>query len=514
MRISFILLLSSWLIVCCNTEKQLPSRLEGDVVYEIFLRSYADSDGDSIGDINGLISRLDYLQDLGIRAIWLMPVMPSPSYHKYDVTDYTSIDPEYGTPDDFKRLIQEAHRRNIKVIIDMVVNHTSSQHPWFIEASKGPENPYRHYYVWAHRDSVRDQIRRKTITLDSDNITQWHPVNGDTIREQYYGFFWGGMPDLNMDNPLVLQEFSDIGRFWLDTMNVDGFRLDAAKHIFPGEQAAKNHAFWKWFRRTMQDIKPDVYLVGEVWASAEEAAPYLPGIPALFNFDLAYALADAVRAGQDSSGLIRRYRQIRGYYEKASPEFSDAVFLRNHDQNRILTELNDDPQAARLAAVILLTLPGTPYIYYGEEIGMKGRKPDEFIREPFLWDVPARDSMRTRWETAVYSTDESVVPLESQLRDSASYHHLYRKWIRLRNTDNVLRLGRLEEVASPDKRILMYKRVWNNETRLVIHNLSAELLTIPLIDFGAAENELAANGGANLKDRRITLPARSSLVLK
>lgn len=484
------------------------------VVYEVFVRSFADSDGDSIGDINGLTSRLDYLRDLGVKSLWLMPVMPSPSYHKYDVTDYTGIDPEYGTMEDFRRLVGEAHRRNMRIIIDLVVNHTSSQHPWFAEASKGPDNPYRDYYVWARRDSVRDQISRKTITLDSDNITQWHPVNGDTTSEQYYGFFWGGMPDLNMDNPRVLQEFVNIGRFWLDSVKVDGFRLDAAKHIYPGERVSANHAFWKWFRRTMKDINPDVHLVGEVWANAEEVAPYLPGIPSLFNFDMAYAIADVVRSGSDTIGLIRRYQTIQEYYRKASPDYTDAIFLRNHDQNRILSDLGDDPAAAKLAAAILFTLPGTPYIYYGEEIGMKGRKPDEHIREPFIWASDADDTLRSRWESPVYSTVETVMPLSVQMNDPDSFFGLYRKWIVLRNKDSALQHGNLEEAISGDNRILAYQRQLYGERRLIVHNLSSAGLTIDAAEFDSSFDEIAlATGGASIKDGKLIMPGRSSLVL-
>ena len=166
------------------------------VKYEIFVQSFADGNDDGIGDFKGLTAKLDYLSDLGINGIWLMPIMNSPTYHKYDVTDYKSIHPDYGTEEDFKHFVEEAHKRNIKVIVDLILNHTGSDHPWFQAAMLDKKSPYRDYYVWARKDSIRAQISKKTTSLDSDNITQWHPVNGDTLSEHYYGFFWGGMPDL------------------------------------------------------------------------------------------------------------------------------------------------------------------------------------------------------------------------------------------------------------------------------------------------------------------------------
>src|SRR5690349_4187907 len=216
------------------------------VNYEVFVQSFADSNGDGKGDFNGLTAKLDYLKDLGVGGIWMMPIMPSPTYHKYDVTDYKAVHPDYGTKEDFQKLVDEAHKRGIRIIIDLILNHSGSDHPWFKSAIKGKDSPYRDYYVWSRKDSVRSQIAKKATSFDSDNLTQWHAVNGDTTQEHFYGFFWSGMPDLNFDNPKVKAEFVDIGNFWLTDMKVDGFRLDAARHIFPSDRAEDNHAFWVW----------------------------------------------------------------------------------------------------------------------------------------------------------------------------------------------------------------------------------------------------------------------------
>lgn len=175
-------------------DKKTPSWPLG-VKYEVFVRSFADGNKDGIGDFVGLTDRLDYIKELGVNGIWLMPIMKSNSYHKYDVIDYKSIDPEYGTEAQFKTFVHEAHKRNIKVVVDLIVNHTGYHHPWFQSAISDKNSPYRDYYVWAEKDSIEKEIAKKETALDSDNINQWHPVKGDTLGEHYYGYFWDGMPD-------------------------------------------------------------------------------------------------------------------------------------------------------------------------------------------------------------------------------------------------------------------------------------------------------------------------------
>jgi glycosidase len=483
------------------------------VNYEVFVLSFADSNGDGKGDFNGLTARLDYLKELGVGGIWLMPIMPSPTYHKYDVTDYKGVHPDYGTQEDFKKFVAEAHKRNIRVLVDLILNHTGYDHPWFQSALKSKDSPYRDYYVWAKKDSIRSQIAKKSVSLDSDNITQWHPVNGDTLSEHYYGFFWGGMPDLNFDNPKVKQEFVDIGKYWLADMDVDGFRLDAAKHIFPSERAADNHAIWVWFREEMQKIKPDVYLVGEVWSKAEDVAPYLKGLPALFNFDLGYSITGLVNAGRDTISLVKSYKKIMDFYNASTSQYIDATFLKNHDQNRILSELGDDEEKARVATSILMTLPGTPYIYYGEEIGMKGMKPDEYIREPFLWDEDGKDPMQTKWEQPKYSTDATVVPLAKQKSDPASLYNFYKKWITYRNESEALTYGTLELAPVEMHEIVSFFRVKGDDKMFVIHNISDVEVTMPFDLDELYRLDFSTKSGVEIRDSEIVMPAHSTAVL-
>jgi glycosidase len=221
----------------------------------------------------------------------------------------------------------------------MVLNHTALDHPWFQSARSSEDSPYRDYYVWKELQSVRNEISKKSITLDSDNITQWHVVNNDTTQEHYYGFFSRFMPDLNFDNQKVRDEFIDISRFWLDTMQVDGFRFDAARHIYPDDNAFANHQFWKWYKTELQKIKPDVYLVGEVYSiNWSEVSYYTKGLPSLFNFYIGQSIITSLDSGKNI-GLINTYERMIDSYKLSNPDYIDAPILTNHDQNRILSQL-------------------------------------------------------------------------------------------------------------------------------------------------------------------------------
>jgi alpha-amylase len=480
------------------------------VAYEIFVQSFYDSNNDGTGDIPGMTSQLDYIKNLGANAIWLMPIMPSPSYHKYDVTDYRSIHPDYGTLNDFKVFLDEAHARGIAVIIDLVVNHTSCEHPWFQTAVSNPDSPYRNYYTWADYGTIAGNIEKKKTAPDSDNRIQWHAHEND--EEYYYGYFWGGMPDLNFDNPDVRREVIEIGRFWLTEVGVDGFRLDAARHIFPDHRAEDNHQWWVEFRLAMEEVKPDVFLLGEVWDEAEVVAPYLKGLHSLFNFNLGRSLIDGLRAGTGNE-LASTHKHIRDYYTRIRPDFIDAIFLTNHDQQRVRSELTG-PQA-KVAASLLLTLPGTPFIYYGEEIGMKGNKPDEYIREPFLWEPASTDTGRTHWIKPKYNTDERTTPLSSQKRRKNSIYSHYRHLIQLRRKHAPLNNGLLEPVTTSNRSISAYWRKYGEQSFLIVHNVSDEKEEIFLDNVVLDEKEiLFQSGKVNVKTSRVQMGPHSSVILE
>ena len=334
------------------------------VFYEIFVRSFSDSNGDGVGDLNGLIQKLDYLNDgdpatttdLGVTGIWLMPIAESPSYHGYDVSDYTQVDREYGTNADFKRLIAEAHRRGIRVIVDLVLNHTSSQHPWFT-AAQDPASPKRDWYIWSK---------------EQPQGPGWHKGKDGW----YYGYFWEGMPDLNYRNEAVTAAMHDAARFWLEEMGADGFRLDAVKYLIEDGRRIENtpatHDWLEDFRTFYKGVQPDALTVGEVWSTSDVSASYVGDeLDLAFDFPLADATIASALNGR-SLDAQRAQKAVLAAY----PAGQYATFLANHDQNRTRSRLIDDDQA-RMAATLQLLFSGVPFVYYGEEIGMSGTKPDE-----------------------------------------------------------------------------------------------------------------------------------------
>lgn len=442
------------------------------VCYEIFVRSFCDSNGDGIGDLNGIISKLDYLADLGIEAIWLTPIHPSPSYHKYDVTDYYAIEPEYGTMADFKRLLAGAHERGIAIYLDLIVNHTSTLHPWFKEACKSKDNPYRHFYWWMTEDQIDHLgISERETSDDSQVVCPWHENPGDD--EKYYGLFYKGMPDLNYHSEELREELAKIVRFWLNDVGVDGFRLDAARHIYPDWDTEKSVAFWEFFSKIVGEAKPSAFTVGEVWAETEEVAPYFRNLNATFHFDLSFALQRVLIAGRDEQ-IIDRLQASFKLFQKYNPLFVNAIMLTNHDQERIGSVVGGDIEKIKLAASILLTLPGQPYLYYGEEIGMLGLKPDPYIREPFLWTPAPDDPQLTSWIAPEFTTLKTVAPLSEQIGNPNSVFNHYKKLIYLRKTEpalNQILAPNLQPVRLGDDQLLGYFRPHVDRSLIVIHNL-------------------------------------------
>ncbi len=431
------------------------------VWYSVFVRSFADGNKDGIGDLNGLIEKMDYFSELGIEGLWLLPIFPSPSYHKYDVTNYNSIDPEYGTIAEFNLLIQNAHHRGIKIILDMVLNHTSDQHHYFQAAMQSKRNPYRKWYVW-----------KKAKEIPANEISSWHVPKAGPQDEFYYGLFWSGMPDLNYDNLAVRKAAKDIATFWLN-LGVDGFRLDAAMHIFPPGKEDANYKWWQEFRSHVSTLNPDAIVVGEIAESCGYIAPYLyKGVTSAFNFELSEHITQAVLNGQHDC-LPVWLKGVRDLYKGVEPQSKDSIFLSNHDQERIASRLNGDSRKIKLAAAILLTLPGIPFIYYGEEIGMLGNKPDENIREPFLWKNE-KDNDRTRWIKPIFSTDATVDPLDEQREDPSSIYHLYKNLIRIRNTNKILELGEINTVQCEENEVLIFSISYQNNTFLILNNLINE----------------------------------------
>ena len=508
----------------------LPANWWNDrVFYEIFIRSFQDSDGDGIGDIQGLIDRLDYLNDgdpstsddLGITGIWLMPPAAAHSYHGYDVTDYYAIEPDYGSIADLRRLIDEAHKRGIAIIVDMVINHSSSRHPWFI-ASRLGEPPYQDWYIWQDEDPGYH---------GPWGAPAWHKA-GDRY---YYGVFWDGMPDFNYLNPAVTAEMYDIATFWLKEIGVDGFRLDAIKHIIEiGELQENLPESRQWltnYEAHLEAVKANSFSVGEIFGGASfVVARYVEerAIDAGFDFKLAEEMIDAAQRGSKRD-IARAHRNAMRDY----PANQFATFLTNHDQDRLANKLFQDIGRNKVAASLLLTGPGIPFIYYGEEIGMIGTKPDERIRTPMHWDdteyagFTSGDSV---WQPLQAAENVASANVAVQIAQADSLLSHYRALIQLRNRNSALRRGDLTAVDSSVPGTYAFMRHDAAQTLLVIINLDDEPasgftlsldasdwdLSAPTLLFGEGElamPQINANGGFDDYAPVYMMPPQSTLVL-
>ena len=461
----------------------------GAVCYEIFVRSFYDSDGDGIGDINGLIEKLDYIndgtpdmsRDLGARCIWLMPVAASPSYHGYDVKNYYRVNPEYGTNDDFKRLVAEAHRRGIRVLVDMVLNHASSEHPYFKDALLNPGSPYRSWFRWsATKPDIKGPWGQDV----------WHksPVRD----EYYYGIFWSGMPDLNYETAATREEAKKVATFWLEEMGVDGFRLDAIPYLVEeGDRLAGTpgtHALLREYAAHIRRLAPNAYTVGEVWDSIGSMLPYYPDqLDSHFAFAASDALLEAVRTGS-AKKLFDPYLRL----QRAVPAAERwSPFLRNHDQTRTLTELKGDVARNKVAVTLLLTLPGLPFVYYGEEIGMTGDKPDPRLRTPMHWSrgPAAGFTSGAAWEPL--QPDSMTANVETQQGDPASLLSLHRRLIHLRAANEALGSGALVPLSASNEAVAAYIRRTGDRAVLVIANVG----TAPLAGVTIASPDRAVPAG-------------------
>ncbi len=473
--------------------------------YEIFVGSFYDSDGDGMGDLNGITAKLDYIQSLGAEGIWLMPISPSPSYHKYDVTDYRAIAPEYGTLEDYENLCTEAHKRGMKVIIDLVLNHSSKEHPWFLSACETllsgndpSSNPYCGYY------NFTDQIAGSGYSF----------IQGSD-KWMYEAGFGGHMPDLNLDNEGLREEILDICRFWLD-LGTDGFRLDAVLHFFVGS-TAKNVEFLSWLCGNMKAINPDFFVVGEAWTDGANILQYYESkIDSLFNFPLGNATGSIISAvkGGRGQGLST---VLDAWYAQLPDGKIDAPFLTNHDMARSASALVK-LEREKMAADIYLLLPGSPFIYYGEEIGMKGgAQSDPDKRTQFWWSYTDETGMcdAPKEATDVRKVDQAA---DEQLKDSSSLLRHYMEVGRIRKEFSSFFDGTFTLVPSEEKGICAY--ILTDETgrqMMVVHNLGTEAASLDVGKNWKIAEKLSCLGngkGIKLKKGVLTLEAMSTVVLK
>lgn len=443
---------------------------QNDNYYQIFVRSFADSDADGIGDLNGITENLDYLVDLGITGIWLMPINPSPAYHGYSVTDYYDIESDYGTLEDFQNLIDTANEKGITIMIDLVINHTSDQHPWYQSARSSTSSEYRDYYIW----------------------------QGGAA----FSSFVGGMVDLNLGSDVVKTEIKNIFDFYLE-MGVRGFRLDAAKHFFdkPGVAGVtlKNTFFLLEMNTYIKETYPDSFITAEVFEyNYEFNTDYFIGSDSILDFSVASIIQGRIGQGTNTYQLASAIKRVFDAYREVNPNFVASPFITNHDLDRIasMSGFNGAQglERMKLAANVLLTLPGSPFIYYGDELGMKGLRYegtnipgygvvyDEYRRSPFLW---GDESIETTWLPSDGSNDDTD-DASTQLLDENSLLNQYKTMLQLRNNHPALAFGNYFEPFIENQGALQgYVRYYQyediEEAILVIHNLgvTSKMIDIP-----------------------------------
>lgn len=484
--------------------------------YEIFVYSFYDSDGDCIGDLQGVIEKLDYIEYMGFNGIWFMPIMPSPSYHKYDVTDYCAIDEAYGSMEDFEQLVEECHSRGINVIIDFVINHSSSEHPWFTEAynymaslEEGQEPdvsvcPYVDYYHF-----TKEQVNNTYYQVGD---TEWY----------YEGAFWSGMPDLNLQSEAVRKELEDIAAFWIEK-GVDGFRIDAAKHF--EAKTDDNNEVLNWLYTACTKLNPDFYMVSEVWEPFITFSEYYGSqTPSIFNFD----------AGQDT-GII--FKAAKGYmsasdfidemidydetFSSYNENYIDALFLTNHDMGRVAEACVNNEKSMKMSAGLMMMMNGNPFVYYGEEIGMNSTSDkDENKRLPMYWSDTVRTGITDGPPDCNLSITSSFEAVDEQLKDGNSLLNYYRHAIRLRNENPEIARGEIKKVESlcNEHHAVMTKTYEGSTIGIVINNTDEEV-HISIENSEIAEmgirGYLTIDGSEiTLKDGMLVMPAKSICIMK
>lgn len=481
----------------------------GGVYYEIFVRSFADSNGDGEGDLKGIEAKLPYLKTLGVKGLWLTPINPSPSYHGYDVTDYKAVHPDFGTLSDFDDLVVAAREQNIDIILDLVMNHSSVAHEWHMTGRT------------RFRDGNFD-------ANDPNDKANWYDYYWDNGTVKTHGFFGDSMPEFSLDNTAVRAEFQSIAAFWLER-GVKGFRLDATSHFYAKD--VDNITFLEWFSDEVKSIRNDAYIVAEAWIPFQRQVGYYGGVDSLFNFsaaDVGGYIIDRItsRIGTTiAHSMAQNYTDMYAVNEDAIM----ALFLTNHDMDRSSQMfLNDYDERQRVAASIYLLSPGHPFMYYGEEIGLKGSRhinqTDANRRLPMIWQKND-DDMRTNYPplTDYDGTKQVKDGVLEHLEDPFSLLNHYRKVISVRNSYDWLTHALVENYGLRNNgltSIVLRDRDDSDQFVHVIHNILREPQTvdlsnlIPLYDVKIAHDIFATKERAVLKGGVLTLAPYSSVILE
>lgn len=476
---------------------------EQTTFYQIFVRSFADSNGDGIGDFRGIADNVDYLKKLGVGGIWLMPMMDSTTYHGYDVVDYYAVNPDFGTMEDFDYMVKTCHDNGINVIIDFVVNHTSYKNEWFIEALNNPDSKYRDFYT----------ISEERPDKSDPTFSEWRK-NSDTGL-YYYAHYDTIMPDLNYNNEEVRDAIIDVAKFWL-SHDIDGFRLDGAKEIDVDMNVTLD--WWKQFTTAVTEVKSDTFIVGENWTgNKEEVSKYYASMPSSFDFIMADRIVEMAKGR--NMDIVSELNEMREMFKKqtdsegsATDIMIDSVMIGNHDMDRVISKLGGDMDKAKLAAAIQFTLPGTPFIYYGEEIGQAGQKPDDNRREPFDWYASAEGDKMTTMKKffttkILYVAADDGISVEEEDKEENSILNHYRKLLSIRNNNKAFYNGEYETIGTYEKSYA-YKITDGNNKYLIVHNLGTESCEFELNVEG---NDLYNN--CKLEKGKYALEAEKTLIM-
>lgn len=510
---------------CAQGENELTKNVPDDkyrTFYEVFVYSFYDSDGDGVGDLRGLTEKLDYIEDLGCNGIWMMPVMPASSYHKYDVKDYTAIDPEYGTMEDFDAFMAECNARDIHVLIDLVINHTSAEHPWFLAACEYlrglgdgepdvAECPYFDYYHFSKEQKSG----------------VWYQVEG---TDWYYEApFWSGMPDLNLHSQAVRDEIAKVTQFWLEK-GVAGFRLDAAKE-YVSDNTPANVEILTWLNDTVKAQAKDSYIVAEVWTDMPVYAQYYEsGIDSVFNF--AFAAQEGVIAGalngtggRNAVSYGKAAAALPGIFSQYGEQWIDAPFYTNHDMGRSAGYYSGEgsEEKVKLAQAMNLLMNGNAFLYYGEELGMKGAGKDENKRAPMYWSEDKNAQGMCRGSKDMDAVKMKFPSLEKQQEDKNSVYHFVKEVIQVRNAFPAIARGETVCVeAVSDEAVCVLEKTYDGEQVMLLYNMSGEERTVDVsrVEFGngklsgqkPAAELYTGKGKAKAKGDVLTLPAYSVVV--
>lgn len=472
------------------------------VFYQIFVRSFYDGNGDGIGDFKGITKKIEYLKELGVDAIWLMPIFESSTYHGYDVVDYYSVEQDYGTMEEFQELVDSCHENDIKIIVDFVVNHSSSYNEWFRDALSNPESEYRDYYF------IRD--------TEPEDMSMWWQDQETGLY--YYGHYDSIMPDFNYDNAAVHEKIKDVAGFWLDK-GIDGFRLDGSNNI-DEENESVTHAWWQEFTAYVKEKNPDAFIVGENWYSnTQSIVPYYGDMYSSFDFPLCNKIADMT--GGSQTDVVSILTDVHESYAAAAEGsnglvsyFSDSTMIGNHDMDRIATRAGSQ-ENARLAAALLMTLPGTPFIYYGDELGQYGQSPDGNRREPFDWYASAEGEgmtvmKGTYFDNMVYTVAGDGISYEEEAADENSMFHYYKKLIAIRKENPMLFYGKYETIGFCDGAYAYYVTDDSSDDMLLVVHALREDVSFTL---NSAGTDLLT-GTEYAADDTVKLPSKNTLILK